>query len=95
MKTIVLENNKYELIENYKNAFNEEMLEKRYTEYFEPYDYVVGDIAYGNLRLKGFYESTNKKAKKINNYKNLSKYLEENCAYDCKYFILKKIIEKD
>jgi len=90
MKTIELENNKYELIKNYKKGFNEEDVKKRYTDYFEPYDYIVGDIAYGSLRLKGFYESTNKKSKKINNYKNVDNYLKENCAYDCKYFILKK-----
>lgn len=40
-----------------------------YTDFFSDYDYIVGDIAYGKLRLKGFYEETNKKAKNINNYK--------------------------
>lgn len=93
MKKIVLENNVYEIIKNYKNAFNLEELEKRYTDYFSPYDYVVGDIAYGTLRLKGFYDPQNKKVKKINNYKNVDIYLKENCANDCKYFILKRIEE--
>lgn len=93
MKKIKLENTEYELINNYKNAYNEEEVKESYTDYFTPYDYIVGDIAYNSLRLKGFYDSLNKKANKINNYKNLDTYLKENCANDCKYFILKKIKE--
>ena len=93
MKKIKLENTEYELIKNYKNSYNEEEVKESYTDYFTPYDYIVGDIAYNSLRLKGFYDSLNKKANKINNYKNLDTYLKENCANDCKYFILKKIKE--
>ena len=94
MKTITLEKNEYEVIKNYKNGFNQEEVEKRFTDYFSPYDYVVGDIAYGSLRLKGFYDKKNKKVNKINNYENVEKYLKEDCANDCRYFILKKIEEK-
>ena len=91
MKTIEIENQKYELIKDYKNAFDLEDFISHYTEFFENYDYVVGDIAYNKLRLKGFYDEKNKKAKPINNFKNLNKYLEEDCAKDCRYYILKKI----
>ena len=90
MKIIEINNKKYELITNYKDAFDEEEFLSKCTDYFYDYDYIVGDIAYGKLRLKGFYDSSNKKAKKINNYNNLEKYLKENCAKDCKYFVLKK-----
>ena len=91
MKVIEVENQKYELIKDYKNGFNLDEFQNSYTDYFEDYDYVVGDIAYSKLRLKGFYDSQNKKVKEINNYDNLNKYLEEDCAVDCLYFILKKI----
>ena len=91
MKTIEVENNKYELITDYKNGFELDEFKNRYTEFFEDYDYLVGDIAYGKLRLKGFYNSNNKKVKEINNYKHLDKYLSEDCAVDCKYFVLKKM----
>ncbi len=89
-KTVTIGEKNYLLIENYKEAFQEEEFKKRYTNYFEPYDYIVGDIAYNKLRLKGFYDSKNKKVSAINNFEHLKKYLKENCAYDCKYFILKK-----
>ena len=88
---IELNNNTYELIKDYKDAFNEEEFLSKCTDYFYDYDYVVGDIAYGKLRLKGFYDPKSKKVNKINNYKNVSTYLTQNCAPDCKYFILKKI----
>ncbi len=91
---IEIDNKKYELIKNYKEAFDKEEFTSRYTDYFYDYDYIVGDIAYGKLRLKGFYDEKNKKVNKINNYKFLDKYLKTNCANDCKYFILKKKNEK-
>ena len=90
MQIITTNNKEYELIKNYRNAYDEKEFQNRYTEYFEPYDYIVGDIAYGSLRLKGFYDNKNKAVKKINNYDNIDEYLKNNCAVDCKYFVLKK-----
>ena len=81
---------KYDVIINYKEAFNEEEFLSKFTDYFYDYDYVVGDIAYSKLRLKGFYDEKNKKVNKINNYKNLEDYLKKYCAVDCKYFVVKK-----
>ena len=89
-KIININNNDYQLIKNYREAFNEEDFLSKCTEYFYDYDYIVGDIAYGKLRLKGFYDNNNKKAKKINNYKFVDNYLKDNCANDCKHFIVKK-----
>ena len=91
MKIIEINNEKYEVIENYKDAFNEEEFLEKCTDYFYPYDYIFGDIAYGKLRLKGFYDEKNKNVKEINNFKNKDNYLKEYCACDCKYFIVKKI----
>ena len=45
-KIIMVENNRYELIKNYREAFNEKEFQERCTEYFYDYDYIVGDIAY-------------------------------------------------
>lgn len=91
MKTVEVENHEYEIIKDYKNAFDKEDFISHYTDYFYDYDYVVGDIAYGKLRLKGFYDEKNIKVKPLNNYKNVDKYIKEDCASDCKYFIVKKI----
>ena len=88
--TVEVNNIKYKLIENYEEGFNEEEFLNKYTDFFEDYDYVVGDIAYGKLRLKGFYREDNKKVKSYNNFKKLKRYIKENCAYGCKYFVLEK-----
>jgi len=87
---IEIENNKYELIENYRDCFDLEEFREKYTEYFKDYDYIVGDIAYSKLRLKGFCDKKNKLYNKINDIENLSNYIKQNCAYDCKYFVLKR-----
>lgn len=87
---IVINEIKYKVVENYREGFDEEEVKTRMTDYFEGYDYVFGDWAYGKLRLKGFYNKDNKKVNKINNIEDLDKYIKENCAYDCKYFLLEK-----
>ena len=87
---IEVNNIKYEIIKNYKDAFDKDEFIERCTDYFNDYNYIVGDIAYGKLRLKGFYDSKNKKAKDLNNFKNLDSYIKNNCAVDCKYFVLKR-----
>ena len=81
----------YELVKNYRDGFILEDVEARWTDYFDEYDYVLGDWAYGKVRLKGFYETENKKVKEYNNIQFLEKYIEENCATGCKYFLLRKM----
>lgn len=88
---VEINNHKYELIKNYKDAFDKEEFLSKCTDYFYDYDYIVGDIAYGKLRLKGFYDEKSKKVNKINNFKNVDNYLKEYCANDCKYYIVKRI----
>ena len=102
---IVINEIKYKVVKNYREGFDEEEVKTRMTDYFEGYDYVFGDWAYGKLSLKGFYNKDNeiipalltdiyikdnKKVNKINNIEDLDKYIKENCAYDCKYFLLEK-----
>lgn len=80
----------YKLIKNNKECFNLEEIEEKITDYFKDYDYIVGDYAYSKLRLKGFTKKFNKLNRDINDFENVDKYIKENCAYGCKYFILEK-----
>ena len=89
-KIVELNGKKYKLIKEHRDGFDKEVVESLLTEYFNDYDYVFGDWAYSKLRLKGFNKSENKNANKINDIKGLDKYIETNCAYDCKYFLLEK-----
>lgn len=92
MKKIVLNEIEYEIVENYKDCFDLEEVVHLFTEYFYNYDFILGDYAYNKLRLKGFYNSNNKNVKKYNDVNQYKKYLEDFCATDCAYFLLKKKI---
>lgn len=94
MIKIVLNDVNYELIKNVRSGYDSEMVKSKTTDYFTPFDYIVGDWAYGKLRLKGFYDKNNKKSMDFNCIENIDKYLKENCAFNCRYFILKKTIQK-
>ena len=65
---IILNNTEYELIKDYKDAFDAEEITSLFTDFFYDYDYILGDYAYNKLRLKGFYDNKNKKAKDINKF---------------------------
>ena len=91
MKYIILNDKKYELIENVKEGYDQEAVEEKTTDYFDKYDYIIGDWSYGKLRLKGFCKKENPICKEINDIANKEKYISNNCAYGCKYFVLEKI----
>lgn len=91
MKYIILNDKKYELIENVKEGYDQEELENKITDYFDEYDYIVGDWSYGKLRLKGFCKEGNKLYKDINAISNKDNYIKNSCAYGCRYFVLEKI----
>ena len=91
MKHIEINNIKYEVIRNDKNCINTEELSEKITDYFDNYDYIVGDFSYDKVRLKGYYEKTNKKATEINNIVNVDQYVKEYCSYGARIFVIKKV----
>ncbi len=91
MKNYKFNEIEYELITDYKEGFNLDEATKKITDYFIPYDYIVGDWSYGKLRLKGFCNKENDIFKPINDFNNLENYLKENCSFNCKYFVLKRL----
>ncbi len=42
------------------------------------------------IRLKGFYNSNNKKVNNINDIKYLEEYIKDYCSFGAKVFLLKK-----
>lgn len=81
----------YEIVRNDSDCFDEEVVNSKITDYFDDYDYIFGDYAYEKIRLKGYYDSSNKKAKKINDIKYLDKYIKDYCSYGARTFLLKKV----
>lgn len=91
MKKIKVNEKEYELIEDYRDAYNQEELEGKMTDYFDDFDYVLGDWSYGKLRLKGFCDKDNKLFRDINDIEKKGDYIKDSCAYNCRYFIIKKV----
>jgi uncharacterized protein YutD len=81
----------YELVEENKNGFNQEVFKERYSDILSKFDYIVGDWGYGQLRLKGLFEDTNRKAPFDARISFLDEYLMEYCNFGCAYFVLKKV----
>lgn len=88
---ITLLETKYKVVKNEKEGFDKEEVEKRFDEFFLPYDVVVGDWAYGKLRLKGFNKKENKNFKPINDASKVDDYIKNSCAYGCRHFVMEKI----
>ncbi|GLH64415.1 MULTISPECIES: YutD family protein [Bacillaceae] len=88
---ICINNICYELVENVKNAFNEEAFRARYADILSKYDYIVGDWGYNQLRLRGFFDDHNQKATYDTKISTLSEYLYEYCNFGCAYFVLRKV----
>lgn len=90
MNYITIENQKYLIMKNEKNGLKQDILEEKFTDYFKNFDYIVGDWAYGKLRLKGFNNKKNPNFKPYNDIDKVEEYLISYCAYQCSYFILSK-----
>jgi len=64
---IILNNSEYELIKEYKDAFVLDEVIGLATDYFNDFDYILGDYAYNKLRKKAFMKTTIKKQRKLTN----------------------------
>lgn len=69
-------------------ALKEDELAQRYMPMFDQYDYIVGDWSYEQLRLRGFYEDHIPNTYIDQRISYLNDYINEFCAYGCKYFVL-------
>ena len=88
---IKIRNNEYKIIKDYGETIKDLDLNEIVTDYYDSFDYIVGDWAYGKVRLKGFNKHNDKKTKSYNDYNNVDDYIQNNCAYGCKHFIIEKI----
>lgn len=92
MKNVVeINGKKYELVRNDGECFTLDIVVDKITDYFDDFDYIIGDWSYGKLRLKGFCKKNNPRLSKINDYDLKDSYIKEECAYNCRYFVLEKV----
>lgn len=88
---ITINNKKYEVIKNVGDAIDIEEISKYITDYFDSFDYILGDYAYNKLRLKGFNNKENKNFKPINDIASLEEYLKNHCAFHCRHFVISRV----
>lgn len=86
------EDKQFELIFNYKDAFDKELFTEKYVDLLDNRDFIVGDISYEKLRLNGFVFS--KDDKNPRNIDNLEDYILEYCNLGCPFFVVKRIEKK-
>ncbi|MBD8499156.1 YutD-like domain-containing protein [Paenibacillus arenosi] len=85
----------YELVHEYRNAWNPDFFRERYSEVLERYDYILGDWGYNQLRLKGFFKEGHPKASKETAIASMMDYVNEYCNFGCAYFVLERVANKD
>lgn len=92
--TIRVQGVSFEIIEDVKDAWDEEAYTARYSDVLNKYDYIVGDWGYNQLRLRGFFEDTNRKSTYDSKISTLPEYLYEYCNFGCPYFVLRRVKEE-
>jgi len=88
---VCVQNTCYELVEDFRNGFNEEAFKARYADILTKYDYIVGDWGYDQLRLRGFFEDHHKNVPYDSKISTLREYIYEYCNFGCRYFVVKKV----
>lgn len=95
MIMITIDHMNFELIENYRDAFDEEQFVGKYSEVLNKYDYIVGDIGYEKLRLTGFHRDNKRKVERDKKFSAIQDYLSEYCNFGCPYFVLRKVTKEE
>ncbi|HFU4216812.1 TPA: YutD family protein [Streptococcus suis] len=84
---VVSENIELDLLEDYKEAFDQTIFGQRFSPLMLKFDFIVGDWGNEQLRLKGFYKD-DKNVKSDLKISRLDDYLTEYCNFGCAYFVL-------
>ncbi|MGX6979965.1 YutD family protein [Vagococcus elongatus] len=91
---LMINQKEYKLLTDFREGFDLDSLNDRYSDVLNKYDFIVGDIGFDQLRLKGFFEDYRKKVAVDQKISALEDYLYEYCNFGCAYFVLEKV-EKD
>lgn len=89
-ETIIIEEETYLLVEDYREGFELDAFKARYQPFFEKFDFIVGDWGHEQLRLRGFYQINQSGVPFDQTIDLLEDYLLEYCNFGCRYFVLGK-----
>lgn len=92
---IFINERSYRLVEDYREAYNQQKMAARFSDFLEKYDFLVGDIAADQLRLRGFYEDGTAGIARSNQISALQDYLYEEVNFGAPYFVLENLEPHD
>lgn len=81
----------YKLVVNYREAYDDTKLAARFSEFLEKYNFIVGDIAADQLRLRGFYNKGIAGIPRNQQITALEDYLYEEVNFGAPYFVLENL----
>lgn len=85
-----IEGEVYIIASNYREGFELAAFMNRYQDYFQKFDFIVGDWGYEQLRLRGFYQINRRQVPRDQQIDYLEDYLREYCNFGCRYFVIAK-----
>lgn len=92
---IFINERSYRLVEDYREAYNQKKMAARFSDFLEKYDFLVGDIAADQLRLRGFYKDGTAGIARSNQISALQDYLYEEVNFGAPYFVLENLEPHD
>lgn len=92
---IFINERSYRLVEDYREAYNQQKMAARFSEFLEKYDFLVGDIAADQLRLRGFYKDGTAGIARSNQISALQDYLYDEVNFGAPYFVLENLEPHD
>ncbi|WP_419154447.1 YutD family protein [Weissella bombi] len=81
----------YRLVKNYREAYDQQKMAARFSNFLEKYDYLVGDIAADQLRLQGFYKDGTKGVARSQQISALQDFLYEQANFGAPFFVLENL----
>ncbi|KRN74810.1 hypothetical protein IV73_GL001087 [Weissella kandleri] len=88
---IMINQRMYRLVANYRDAYQADQLKARFSTFLEKYDFLVGDIAADQLRLRGFYQDGTNGVPRSLQIGALQDYLYEDINFGAPYFVLENL----
>ena len=71
----------YRLVKDYREAYDQQKMAARFSDFLEKYDFIVGDIAADQLRLQGFYKDGTKGIARSQQISALQDFLYEEANF--------------
>lgn len=84
----------YTVLKEFKTEFNPKQFNEKIVQVLLKYDFLVGDFADEQLRLKGFYHNKRRDVESGKRAAIIEKYIKESCNYMCPHYVLEKIQDR-